>query len=57
MYLRINKIILIPLQSYVYSTLMQEISTKLLLYTGTLLNNAFVAMKKTGMGSALSSIL
>lgn len=52
MYLRINKIILILLQSYAYSTFMQELLTKHLLYTGTLLNNAYVAMRKTDMGSA-----
>ena len=57
MYLKINKINLILLQIYAYSTFMQEIVIKYLLYTGTLLNTIFVAMSKTDLGPALSSIL
>lgn len=48
---------LILLQIYAYSTFMQEILIKHLLYTGSWLNTAYVAMNETDMDTALSSIL
>ena len=38
---------LIPLQIYAYSTFMQEILIKHLLYTGSWLNTAYVVMNET----------
>lgn len=43
---------LILLQIYAYSTFMQEILIKHLLYIGSWLNTAYVAMNETDMGPA-----